>query len=273
MDSLGELVQFAPDTYGVRWQRHLALFIVTSEGVILVDPIGQINPKAPYFVKEAIAQVTPLPVKYVIYSHWGADHGMGGDAFADTATFVGHVNCVERIKATPDPKSPLPTITFNQPMHVDLGGTRVDLYPSNLSKDDEYIVIHHADQRIAMLVDIVQAKSAPYRTLLGEPDKITAHLKWLHDWLDFDTLISGHTGPLYFGTKEDVLEARQYYFDLGDAIEAARKAGHIDQSPEMAAAAFETMRPKYGDWSRFTVEALAENIEGFIRWNAGEQLR
>ena len=100
MESLAELVQFKPDTYGVRWNRHLALFITTDEGVILVDPIGQNNPKAPLLVKECIAQVTAQPVKYVIYSHWGADHGMGGDAFADTATFVGHVNTVERIKAT-----------------------------------------------------------------------------------------------------------------------------------------------------------------------------
>ena len=273
MESLGELVQFKPDTYGVRWQRHLALFIVTGEGVILVDPIGQINPRAPYFVKEAIAQVTPLPVKYVIYSHWGADHGMGGDAFADTATFVGHVNCIERIKATTDPRSPLPTITFNQPAYVTLGGVRIDMYPANLSPNDEYIVVHHADQKLAMLVDIVQAKSAPFRTLLGDPDKITAHLQWLHDWLDFDTLISGHTGPRYFGTKADVLEARQYYFDLSDAIEAARAAGHPDRSAAMATAVHAALTSKYGDWSRFTVESLGDNIEGMIRWRAGEALR
>ncbi len=272
MESLAELVQFKPDTYGVRWNRHLALFIVTDEGVILVDPIGQQNPKAPALVKEAIRQVTDLPVKYVIYSHWGADHGMGGDEFADTATFVGHVNNIERMKATPDSHSPLPTITFNQPIHVDLGGTRIDLYPANLSQNDEYIVIHHADQQLAMLVDIVQAKSAPYGTLLGDPEKVTAHLQWLHDWLDFDTLISGHTGPRYFGTKEDVAEARQYYFDLHDAIEAARKAGHADRSEAMAAAVKATLTPKYGEWTRFN-EMLGSNVEGYIRWSSGEQLR
>src|SRR3972149_2832536 len=57
-ESLGELVRFAPDAYGVRWVNHVALFIVTEAGVILVDPNGQVNPRTPSLIKEAIRAVT-----------------------------------------------------------------------------------------------------------------------------------------------------------------------------------------------------------------------
>src|SRR5215475_9670311 len=41
-ESLAELVRFAPDVYGVRWVNHVAMFVATNAGVILVDANGQI---------------------------------------------------------------------------------------------------------------------------------------------------------------------------------------------------------------------------------------
>ena len=49
-ESLAELVRFAPDVYGFRYVNHVAVFIVTSAGVILVDPIGQVNRGTPALV-------------------------------------------------------------------------------------------------------------------------------------------------------------------------------------------------------------------------------
>ena len=46
-ESLAELVRFVPDVYGVRWANHVALFIVTAGGVILVDPIDGRPTRAP----------------------------------------------------------------------------------------------------------------------------------------------------------------------------------------------------------------------------------
>src|SRR5437588_12057405 len=89
LSSIAELVRFAEDTYGFRYENHVSLFVVTDDGVILVDPCGQGNPRTPSLIKEAIRSVTGKDVKYVVYSHWGADHGIGGVVFADTAKFVG----------------------------------------------------------------------------------------------------------------------------------------------------------------------------------------
>jgi glyoxylase-like metal-dependent hydrolase (beta-lactamase superfamily II) len=146
-ESLAELVRFAPDVYGFRWVNHVALFIVTDAGVILVDANGQLNPRTPLMIKEAIRSVTREPVKYFVYSHSAFDHSTGGAVFADTARFVGHKNTVEPIRAASDPTTPVPDIVFDQKTTLELGGRRVDLYPADLSPTDDYIVVHDATSR------------------------------------------------------------------------------------------------------------------------------
>src|SRR2546427_11560958 len=107
-ESLAELVRFAPDTYGFRWANHVALFIVTDAGVLLVDANGQVNPRTPSLIKEAIRSATPQPVKHVVYSHSAFDHTTRGALFADTARLVGHQNTVAPITAKADPPTPAP---------------------------------------------------------------------------------------------------------------------------------------------------------------------
>ena len=268
-ESLAELVRFVPDVYGFRWANHVALFIVTDAGVILVDPIGQGNPRTPALIKEAIRSVTEQPVRYVVYSHSAFDHSTGGAAFADTARFVGHRNAVDPIKAAKDPTTPAPDITFDTKMTLELGGRPLDLYPADLSPTDDYIVIHDPVGRVAMFVDLVQPRNIPFRTLLGHPERIVERLQWIEGALDFDVIVSGHATPQMSGTKQDVVEQRRYYGDLSEAIGVARAAGLADGSPEMTTLVRNALRPKYGAWRRFD-EFLALNIDGMIAWRAGK---
>jgi len=131
MESLAELVRFAPDVYGFRYLNYVAMFIATGDGVILADPIGQGNPRTPTMIKEAIRSVTDEPVKYVVYSHSAADHATGGVVFADTAQFVGHRRAAEKLAAANDPTTPVPTVTFDEQFALELGGRRLDLYSAS----------------------------------------------------------------------------------------------------------------------------------------------
>ncbi|MGH7347446.1 MAG: MBL fold metallo-hydrolase, partial [Candidatus Rokuibacteriota bacterium] len=268
-ESLAELVRFAPDTYGFRWVNHVAMFIVTDAGVILVDANGQVNPRTPALIKEAIRSVTAQPVKYFVYSHSAFDHSTGGAVFADTARFVGHTNTVERIRAAKDPTTPVPEIVFDKRTTLELGGRTVDLYPADLSPTDDYIVVHAPTSRVAMFVDLVQPRNLPFRTLLGHPERIVERLQWLETKLDFDVIVSGHATPQMSGTKQDVAEQRGYYRDLTDAIATAQAAGLGDGSPEMTTLVRSLLHPRYGAWRRFD-EFLALNIEGMIAWRAGK---
>ncbi len=68
------------------------LFMVTDEGVIVVDPISE--EAAPKFLA-AIRAVTDAPIKYLVYSHWHWDHIQGGQVFKDAgATIIAHEKCI-----------------------------------------------------------------------------------------------------------------------------------------------------------------------------------
>src|SRR5215467_9430577 len=124
-ESLAELVRFARDVYGFRWANHVAMFIVTDAGVVLVDATGQVNPRTPALIKEAIRSVTAQPVKYFVYSHSAFDHSTAAAVFADPPRFVGNANTVEPIRAAKDPATPVPDIVFDKPTTLELGGRRI----------------------------------------------------------------------------------------------------------------------------------------------------
>jgi len=90
-----EITNLTGDLYRFRETRHVGMFLVTPEGIIVVDPT---NPGVAAWLKDELDQRFGLPVRYVIYSHAHNDHASGGEVFADTATFVGHINMRETMR-------------------------------------------------------------------------------------------------------------------------------------------------------------------------------
>jgi glyoxylase-like metal-dependent hydrolase (beta-lactamase superfamily II) len=84
-----EITNVKGDIYRARNNNYFALFLATSEGVLLADPI---NTAFAAWLKEQFAERFRAPVRYVVYSHSHWDHIEGGAVFADTARFVAHEN-------------------------------------------------------------------------------------------------------------------------------------------------------------------------------------
>jgi len=64
------------------------LFVVTNDGVIVAD--GQGNPAATKGLVEAIAKVTPKPIKYVVIASDHGDHTAGNASFPPGITYIVH---------------------------------------------------------------------------------------------------------------------------------------------------------------------------------------
>ena len=69
-----EITNVTGDLYRFRQTRHFGMFLVTADGIILVDPT---NSEAAAWLKEQLDERFGLPVKYVIYSHGHNDHASG----------------------------------------------------------------------------------------------------------------------------------------------------------------------------------------------------
>jgi glyoxylase-like metal-dependent hydrolase (beta-lactamase superfamily II) len=255
-------VRIKPDVYAFRYQNHVAVFVPTDDGVILIDPIGQANAQAPAMLEAAVRSVTDKPVIWMVYSHWGADHGTGGAVFKPEATFISQANAGPKIVAANDPTSPPPDVLVDGGMTLEAGGKTLVLQHTALSPADDYLAVWYPAQKVLMMVDQVRARTIAFGNLQGaSPQRMARHLQYLAD-----TFLWGHNA----GTRQDFLDHRQYLLDLEAAVLAARAAGHPDNSEAMVAAVRTALEPRYGAWQNFPA-GLAQNVSGVIRWaNEGE---
>src|SRR5499427_7254249 len=84
-------------TYMLEGQGGDITVAVGTDGIIMVDTqFAPLHDK----IKDAIAKISPLPIKYVINSHYHGDHVGGNAAFHnDGATIVAHDNVRLRLAA------------------------------------------------------------------------------------------------------------------------------------------------------------------------------
>jgi glyoxylase-like metal-dependent hydrolase (beta-lactamase superfamily II) len=99
-----EIGRLTGDVYYARMDDYLSVFMVTPDGIVLVEPIGT---EFATWLKGELATRFRVPVKYVIYSHHHWDHGSGAAVYADTARIVGHEAILAKL-AMPPAGTPLP---------------------------------------------------------------------------------------------------------------------------------------------------------------------
>lgn len=263
-----ELTAVAEDVYVFRSVSHQSLFIVTDEGVIATDPIGQGNQAAPEQYRQAIASVTDKPIRYVVYSHDHQDHNEGGAVLAPDAEFVAHRLAAEKIGARADSqagRSPVPTILFDESHTLELGGKQVHLLYVGRNHSDNSIVLHYPDRRLLFAVDFVRVNNLPSPAALRLTAPPGAWDAYLDEWiaslarveaLDVDTVVPGH--PPVSGTLADVTLLREYMEDSKVAFMTAAATGVGDEAVVIAMTA--ALAPKYGQVGGFqnSVPAIAQ---------------
>src|SRR5499433_1266176 len=93
-----EIGKLTGDVYYARMDDYVSAFMVTSEGIILVEPIGT---EMATWLKTELRRRFNQPVKYVIYSHSHWDHASGGAVYADTARYIGQESMLKNIAMPP----------------------------------------------------------------------------------------------------------------------------------------------------------------------------
>ena len=110
-----------------------SMFIVSSEGVVVIDPM---NTKHATAMLTDIRNITSAPIKYVFYSHNHWDHIGGGEVFKDEgAAIISHKFANEWISAHPNPSVIAADTTWD--------GNMTTYNLGNLTLELHYLGINH----------------------------------------------------------------------------------------------------------------------------------
>ncbi len=250
-----EIVNIAGDLYRATNNGHHTAFLVTSEGIILTDPIGT---DFATWLKAELEERFGVPVRYVLYSHYHDDHASGGAVFDDTAEFIGHDNMPinlareegNEIFAEVRP----PDRTYSGSTSVTLGGKTVEMIYALPSHSDDSSIIRFPDERTIFAVDFVNVRRVPFQTM-GGGDIATwiAANHHLQSTVDYDIVAPGH-GPI--GTKADVDDSTRYLEDLLAAVSEAVDAGMSLEEAQQS-----VLMEDYSDYAQYDVWR-AMNVQG-----------
>ena len=243
------------DLYRAQNNAHYTVFLVTSEGIILADPIGT---DFAIWLKAELADRYDVPVRYVLYSHYHDDHASGGGVFADTAEFIGHENMPVNLAGEEgneifaDVRAP--DRTYSDRLTITLGGKTVELIHAMPSHSDDSTILRFPEERAIFGVDFVNVRRVPFQNMGGGPVAPWIEANRHLQTLDYDIVAPGHGDVV--GTKADVDDSTRYLEDLLAAVTEGIATGQSLEEMQQS-----IMLEDYADWAQYEAWR-AQNIQG-----------
>ncbi len=201
---------------------------VGDDGLFIID--DEIEPMTAK-LKAALGALTKKPVRFVVNTHWHADHTGGNPAMAATgAVIVAQENVRKRLSVDnvihmmghemtvkAQPAAALPVVTFTDDVTLHLNGDEVHVIhvPPAHTDGDSIVqfkkanVIHTGDTVTAGYPIVDVDSGGQFEGFITAADRILA----LCD--DHTKIIPGH-GPIM--TKADLVARRQMLIDVRDRI-------------------------------------------------------
>ena len=209
-----ELQEIKPGVYVVSAGGSNSMFLVTQEGVVVVDAPPAIGDK----IFAAVSQVTDRPITHLIYSHAHKDH-IGAANLFENVTIIAHNETAKILNERNDPDRPVPDMNFTGEMNLQLGGQVLQLLHPGPYHQQGNTFVYLPEHKVLMAVDHVVPGGIPWKHLSVTPD-VPALIKSIDQALalDFDVFVGGHGQT---GTKQDTLVQQEYVNDLRENAMAA----------------------------------------------------
>jgi glyoxylase-like metal-dependent hydrolase (beta-lactamase superfamily II) len=209
-----ELQEIKPGVYVVSAGGYNSMFLVTQEGVVVVDAPPAIGDK----IFAAVSEVSDRPITHLIYSHAHKDH-IGAANLFQNVTRIAHNETARVLNERNDPNRPVPDMNFTREMNLPIGDQVLQLlYPGPYHQQGN-IFVYLPEHKVLMAVDHVVPGSVPWKHLTNTPD-VPALINSIDQALalDFDVFVPGHGQT---GTKQDTLVQQEYVADLRENAMAA----------------------------------------------------
>ncbi len=226
-------------TYMLEGQGGNITVAVGTDGIIVVD--GQFAPLSDK-IKAAIKAISPLPIKYLINTHFHGDHTGGNVNFAkDGATIVAHDNIRVRLaagtvagltgaKAAPQPAEALPKQTYlGGSIVLEVGGRKARLtHVANAHTDGDSWVWFEDANVIATGDNFNNLKRYQNVDFANGGDirgMIRANAAFLEIANESTKVVPGHGG---LATRADVVEFHAMTVTSKERIEKLVNAGKTE---------------------------------------------
>ncbi len=194
------------------------LFVPTSEGIVVIDGPGTpCEPDSGQWFKDELERRYDVPVRYVVLSHDHQSHICGTTVFADTAVSIGHKKIRPHL-IREGRVAPVPTVTFEESLDIDLGGVKVVLHYFGPTHSDNLIIIHIPQDGVLFVPDLArpegQLPNPDFRDM--DVDSTIEVLGILARMDDVDIVVPGHNSPV--STQAYFRRYREYLATLRERV-------------------------------------------------------
>jgi len=255
-------------------------FVIGDDGVLVVDAL--FTPEAAKALVGEIRKLTPKPIRYVVNTHYHADHTGGDQVLRDAgAIIIAHRNVRGWVRTnninlfgdriTPELKArvealPLPNLTTDKDLAIWLGSRKI-MVRRVLGHTGGDLVVAVPDAHVLFAGDMLWRKIPP--------NLIDGSVK---EWLATDAaflaypdaaqtkFVPGH-GDV--ADAKDVAEFRSYLLDLQRVV-GKNRAFFTDEGLTMAVGSM--MRSRYPDWT-ISDRAIAAEVKYVSAELAGTKKR